>query len=78
MEKELFKWKDWDLMDTLVISFYDCTLIKQIGKFPPGSWFSVITMDYSEGKISLYLEDDLGTSILYKLNLSIGDELTED
>ena len=78
MEKEFFKWEGWDPVDTLVLSFYNCTLIKQIGKFPPGFQASVITMDYEKGRISIYLEDDLGTEVSYKLNLSIGDEITKD
>lgn len=77
MEKELFEWKEWDPMDTLVLCFYNCTLIKQIGKFPPGFQTSAITMDYEEGKISIYLEDS-DTTVSYKLNLGIGDEITGD
>ncbi len=74
MEKEFFKWEDWDQMDTLVLCFYNCTILKTIGIFQPGMHVDSITMDYAEGRISVYVES-LDTEYTYQLNLSIGDEL---
>lgn len=74
MEKEFFKWEDWDLFDTLVLCFYNCTLLKKIGRFQPGMQVDSITMDYAQGRISIY-NVDTDTEYTYKLNLSIEDEL---
>lgn len=74
MEKEFFKWEDWDQFDTLVLCFYNCTLLKQIGIFQPGMHVDSITMDYSQGSISIYQKDS-DTEYTYQLNLSVGDEL---
>lgn len=77
MEKEFFKWEDWDQVDTLALIFYGCTLIKQIGEYPPGYEADSITVDYERGCISIY-NDDTNTRKKYKLNLSIGDEFIKD
>lgn len=77
MEKEFFKWEDWDLFDTLVLCFYNCTLLKKIGIFQPGMHVDSITMDYAQGIVSIFVED-LDTTYSYKLNLSIGDEIRRD
>lgn len=77
MEKEFFKWEDWDQIDTLVLGFNNCTILKEIGIFQPGMHVDYITMDYSEGRISIYSED-LDTEYSYQLNLSIGDEIARD
>lgn len=74
MEKEFFKWEEWDQFDTLVLCFYNCTLLKQIGIFPPGTYIDNITMDYAKGYIFIH-NADTDTEYTYQLNLSIGDEL---
>lgn len=76
MEKEFFEYEDWDPLDTLVLCFYNCILLKQIGIFPPGTYVASITMDYEKGYISIYKNiEDSDTEYKYKLKLSIGDEL---
>ena len=51
MEKELFDWKEWDLIDTACFAFYQVTLKVPIDRFPIGTQFEIANIDYEEGKV---------------------------
>lgn len=40
---DIFEWKSWDDMGSKV--FYNCTLLRAVGKYPTGSYFECITWD---------------------------------
>lgn len=58
MEKELFDWSAYDELDTLVMGFYDCTLKQELGGFPPGHKFSMIELNFRDGALSLFENED--------------------
>ena len=61
MERKLFDWEDYDILDTLVIHFYNCKLKKDIVEFKAGSEIDCITLDQQDG-------DEICT---YELSLQI-------
>lgn len=71
MEKQLFTWGSWDSIDTLFMSFTNCTFIKNVGKYKVGDEVYCIDMDYENGTMSVYeSDDDLDTpSATFKLEL---------
>lgn len=85
MQKHLFTFGDWDIVDTFVFSFYEAVLIKDIGEFKTGDKFAYITLDYDTGYIEFYkqtdkpTEDDDNINLVgkYSLNLTIGDKINE-
>ena len=68
MERKLFDWEDYDILDTLVIHFYNCKLKKDIVEFKAGSEIDYITLDYDKGLITLQDGDEICT---YELSLQI-------
>lgn len=68
MERKLFDWEDYDILDTLVIHFYNCKLKKDIVVFKAGSEIDCITLDYDKGLITLQDGDEICT---YELSLQI-------
>ncbi len=70
MEREFFTWNGWDRQDTMCFTFYDCTLIKDIGTHKVGEKFKVIDVDFEKGKLTL--SSDSGETIdEYNLGLVI-------
>ena len=79
MQKHLFLFNDWDIVDTFVFSFYEAVLIKDIGEFKTGDEFSYITLNYDAGFIEFHKSiknDDIVNLVgKYSLNLEIGDKI---
>lgn len=71
MEKEFFNWLSWDPINTLIICFYECVLLQDIGSFAKGDKVDTITMDYGNGIMEIYLDKYDIYPITYKLELSI-------
>lgn len=71
MEKQLFTWGSWDSIDTLFMSFTDCTFIKNVGKYKAGDKAYCIDMDYENERMDVYESaDNLNTpSTTFKLEL---------
>lgn len=74
MEKTLFDWKDWDLIDTLVFCFYNCNLKIPIGKFAAGCEVGCIVMDYEKG--IMVISDYEDNEYKFTLNLQIGEPVS--
>lgn len=68
MERKLFDWEDYDIIDTLILQFYNCKLKEDIAEFKAGSEIDCITMDYDNGLISL---QDKDVSVTHTLSLTI-------
>lgn len=50
LEKTIpIEWKEWDLVDTLVLTFYGVTFVEGFGVFEKGSTCRFLTVDYSNG-----------------------------
>ena len=73
MEKQLFTWNGWDIMDTADFYFYGCELLVDIGEHKAGEKFKGIGVDYENGKLTLHLTDDV--SEVYPLYLSVGNKV---
>jgi hypothetical protein len=70
MEGQLFTWEEWDMMDTMVLCFYDCELKVDIGPYKAGEKLECIWMDYGEGELTTY--DDKGhVSCRCKMSLKL-------
>jgi len=68
MEKQLFNWVGWDIMDEGKYLFYNCTLKVAVGTFSKGMNFATIMVDYVEGKLILFIDE---TEHTYKLQLTV-------
>lgn len=66
MEKQLFEYEDWDVVDTMLFSFYNVILVQQIGDFPIGSKFESACINYETGELTLYEKE-----IEHKFTLSL-------
>ena len=53
LDEEYFSWDNWDTVDTMDFQFSSCVLKKPIGKYPVGTKFDYIFVEYSKGIISL-------------------------
>jgi hypothetical protein len=51
MEKQLFDWFEWDVIDDGVFQFYNCT-VKNIPDYKPGTKISTIVMNYQNGTMT--------------------------
>lgn len=49
MEKQLFTSTGWDQQDTMDFTFYEPTLVRDIGPFKKGHQFRCATVSYVEG-----------------------------
>ncbi len=54
MEKALFDWDRFDVQDTMVLQFYDCTLKVPIGGFTIGESIWSICVDFGRGTLELF------------------------
>ncbi len=83
LEHQLFEWKDWD-GDHECMIYYNPVLKVQIGKFPAGTKFDTAAIMFDQAVLQLCdtgeWEGKFAETIVrgeYKLNLSVGDTLTE-
>lgn len=72
MESELFKWKDWDILDDGVWQFMNVELTAHIDEFEPGTRFNYAVISVAEGFLLLTSN---GTTHKYKLHFKIGDPI---
>lgn len=71
METTLFDYEEYDLLDTLILQFYNCTLKVNIGRFEAGDEIDCIIMNYDKGKITLCVST---VEFTYNLSLNIDNE----
>ena len=71
MERQLFDWTGWDQHDTAAFTFYNAKLNVKIGNFEVGTTFSGATIDFMEGTLQLF--NDNQDHWDYKLNMLVGD-----
>jgi hypothetical protein len=58
MEQSLFSWENWDQLDTMLFCFSQCTLKVDIGKYKAGDIIEEIALDYSDGVMEFYKDND--------------------
>lgn len=54
MVNKLFKWVDWDQLDTLEFIYMDVELVVNMGKYPKGTRFCSLTVNYDTGVLLLF------------------------
>lgn len=60
MEKQLFTWDNFDVVDTMMFQFYACTLVVPIGIFPAGYKAPIISLDYEHALITIFTDEEIG------------------
>jgi len=58
MEQEIFSWDSFDEVDDQILQFYNCTFKKNFGLFVLGQNVTSITIEFSTGKIEVYLDSE--------------------
>jgi hypothetical protein len=87
LECQLFSWTGWD-GDPECLTFYEPILKVQIGKYPPGTKFDLATILFDKSLLQFdntgeWEVDEKGRKThadnipmgVYKLNLSVGEEI---
>ena len=75
MEAELFKWKDWDVLDDGVWQFLNVELVTHIDEFVPGTKFDYAVISVAENFLVLA---NNSKKYRYKLHFKVGDPIIED
>ncbi len=68
MIDKLFTWDGWDQHDTMLFTFYNCVLLKDICSFKKGTLVPVINVDYEHGFLEFCGNEGL---VLQKLNIEL-------
>ena len=76
LEQQIFSWSEWDEVDSDTLIFYQATLKVPVGKFPVGTVFKTAAVFFGQGMLSLI--DDQEVEHLYRLNLSVGEPITDN
>jgi hypothetical protein len=73
MEKLLFDWCEWEVLDTMVFLFTEPKLVVNIGPYEIGEVFEYATVDYGYGTLTLGKDG----KICYKckFGFALGEEL---
>lgn len=71
MINEYFEFGDWEIIDTLIVQLYDVMLIKPIGEFDVGFFFSAVIVDHESGVVRLIDEED--NEVEYFINYSLSE-----
>lgn len=58
MEQDIFSWDSFDEVDDQILQFYNCTFKKNFGPFVLGQNVTSITIEFSTGKIEVYLDSE--------------------
>lgn len=66
LESQLFKWESWDEVSVGSFTFYDVTLVRQLGSHPVGSRFDAAYFSMEESRLSLIKN---GSEYAFHLNL---------
>lgn len=53
MERQLFTWVDWDEIDHMCFTFYNCTVVKPFGIFNVGDELDQVLIDFNTGSITV-------------------------
>lgn len=69
----IFEYNGWDQIDTMIFTFYECTIVIDIGQHKMGSNFDTICMDYQKGTLTLQRDTPTQQEWVYHIGLSIGD-----
>lgn len=72
MEKQLFNFVEFDVLDTAVFQFYEITLNQDIEEFVIGDKFNAAIVDYEHATMTLYRGEDKWK---YKLTFLVGSKL---
>ncbi len=70
MERQLFDWANWDVIDEGSYQFYDCVFKVDFGPFKAGQKCDEIVVDYQNGFMQ-YFDKDGGVITEVKLKLAI-------
>ena len=72
MEKQLFDWDGWDVIDTMCFAFYDVVLRQSLGDYEIGRTFGLANLDLSKGILELYTNTgDREPAATFKLELKV-------
>lgn len=74
MEEQLFTWEDCDQEGDILLCFYRCKLLVDIGEYKAGTSIRVIDMDYGKSVMNIYLEDGKKYDS-YPLYVSVGNKI---
>jgi len=74
MELEWFDWKEWE-GDSECVTFYDVTLLKQIGEHSPGTKFHSASIMFLECVLELYASSENDIPEKYRLGYVVGEKL---
>lgn len=69
MEKQLFTWQSWDIVDVGHFNFYEIVTKVQIGEIPVNSIFEFATVDYTKGILEFFDED--AQTVLHRFYLQL-------
>ncbi len=53
MEKQIFDWGDFNVVDDGHYIFYNCTLKQDIGKYKKGEKWDYISINYETGELTI-------------------------
>ena len=72
IENQLFKWCEWEELDTASFNFIDCTFVQRVGKYKKGAKVALIEMNYTSSTMSVYngLEDETPSAV-FKMTLEL-------
>jgi len=71
MEKKLFSWTDWNQFDTCGFIFHNITLKEKIKEYEAGTQFAVANVDYENGTLELFKEDETEPTVSVNITLQI-------
>ena len=69
MEKQIFEYEGYDLVDDMCSIFYDCKLKIDFSSYKVGDEFSTISVDFEKGIMELYEDNEILSS--HELLLSV-------
>lgn len=75
MERELFDWNGWDIVDTMSFSFYNVKFHNDFGPFKAGIIYGSLIIDYGNAFIEAYDKDGLEVVAKANIKLSIAEQI---
>lgn len=74
MERELFTWKDWDVVEEGISVFEDCILLVAIGEHPVGEKIDMIVINSEKGVIFIYKNKVMNDPDAFNIHYRIGNK----
>lgn len=72
MERQLFDWESWDVLDTADFYFHTVTLKQPIGSYPIGTKFAGASVSYERGTLEFYDGEDKSEVVgTFRLGLTV-------